>query len=95
MMQALATLAQKDLGDNSYQNRHEAITPTTRPNSNPTVSKNSSQSSGNLEGTRLRSINLTRFCSSSKSSFSRALRPDSDSIMSRGGSFFKDLSQTA
>src|SRR6266481_9267572 len=90
MMQALA---QKDLGDNSYQNRHEAITPPTRPSSNitknTTVIKNSSQSSGNLEGTPLRSISPTRFCSSSKSTFSSALRPDSKSIMFRVGCFSK------
>jgi hypothetical protein len=58
-------LAQKDLGDSSYQNRHEATTAPTRPSSNATenttVIKNSSQSSGNLEGTPLRSVRLTRF----------------------------------
>src|SRR6267143_6543977 len=86
MMQALA---QKDLGDNSYQNRHEATTPPTRPSSNitknTTVIRNSSQSSGNLEGTPLRSISPMRFCSSSQSTFSSALRPDSKSIMFRLG----------
>jgi hypothetical protein len=91
MMQALA---QKNLGDISYQKRHEAITPPTRPSSNATknttVIKNSSQSSGNREGTPLRSISLTRFCSSSKSTFSSALRPDSKSIIFRVG-FSKTL----
>src|SRR4051812_4895163 len=88
----------KNLGENNYQGRHEAITPPARPDSNPTnnaiVSNNSSQSSGNLEGTRLRSISLTRFCSLSKVSFFSALRPDSKSIIFPVGSFSKTSPKT-
>src|SRR5260221_13261088 len=85
MLQAFLTLSQADAGYGEDQKRHEAITPPTRPDSNPTnhttVSKNSSQSSGNLKGTRLRSISVTGFCLSSKPFFFSALRPGSKSII--------------